>query len=126
MVLKSKWKCVLVIDDDEILLKSIRPVLVKNNYAVLTANSGEEGLQIALKQKPDLIILDVIMPGIKGRDVCRELKDNPETEDIPVIFLTAKDSTDDVRAELDSGGILHLTKPFDPKSLLEVVKKIIG
>jgi CheY-like chemotaxis protein len=91
----------------------------------LTATSGEKGIQIARLQKPDLIILDVILPGVKGREVCQRLKDDDETGRIPVIFLTAKDSEDDIRAEKAVGAVTHITKPVNAKMLLSEVKKIL-
>ena len=122
----DKWKSVLIVDDDEGLIKTIRPLLINNGYSVLTANSGEDGLVIARNQKPDIIVLDVILPGIKGRDVCRQLKDDPETKEIPVIFLTAKDSRDDISAEMEAGAVAHLTKPLNGGELIETVKKILS
>lgn len=119
-------KSILVVDDDPVLLKTIKPVLLSNGYSVLTALTGEKGLQIAKRQKPDLIVLDVILPGMKGRQVCAKLKEDTETQHIPVIFLTAKDSPDDVKAELAVGGISHITKPVSATQLLEEVKKALG
>src|SRR3989344_2033134 len=119
-------KSVLVVDDDEGLLKTIKPVLLINGYSVLTATTGEKGIQIAKRQKPDLIVLDVILPGIKGRQVCQKLKEDSTTHTIPVIFLTAKDSPDDVKAELAAGAISHITKPFTNQKLLDEVKKALG
>jgi len=123
---ERNWQSVLVIDDDETLVKTVRPALMANGYSVLTANSGEDGLAIARSQRPDLIILDVILPGIKGRDVCKKLKADKATHDIPVIFLTAKDSQDDIQAELQAGGEMHLTKPVDPNALLSSVRSVLA
>ena len=80
-------RSILVVDDEEEIIKTLRPVLLSHGYAVLTASSGEDGLQIANTQKPDLVLLDVILPGIKGREVCQKLKGDPQTQDIssPVI-----------------------------------------
>lgn len=119
-------KSILVIDDDEGFLKSVRRVLINNGYGVLTTNQGEKGLKIAKTQVPDLIILDVILPGLKGRDVCLKLKEDERTRKIPVMFVTAKDSLDDVRAEMSVGGLSHLTKPLNPKELISEVKRLIG
>lgn len=119
-------KSVLIVDDDPALLKIIKPVLLASGYSVLTAMTGEKGLQIIKRQKPDLVILDVILPGIKGRQTCIKIKEDPQTQKIPVIFLTAKDSPDDVKAELAAGAIAHITKPFTPQRLLEEIRKAIG
>ena len=124
--LKSAWKCILVVDDDDGVIKTIRPILMTNGYSVLTAQTGEDGLQIARVQQPDMIILDVILPGIKGRDVCKKLKTDPKTKNIPVVFLTAKESQDDIEAEKEAGGISHLTKPVNAKELLSIISDLIG
>ena len=83
-------------------------------------------MQIARVQKPDLIILDVILPGIKGREVCAILTEDEETREIPIVFLTAKDSPDDIDAEMAAGATSHLAKPVDAKALLSEIKRIIG
>lgn len=119
------WQSILVVDDDEMYLKTVRPMLVREGFAVLTATTGESGFDVALKHKPDLIILDVILPGIKGRDLCKKLKDHNDTKDIPIVFLTAKFSEDDVKAELEAGAVAHLTKPIDPKALVSTINKIL-
>ena len=115
-------KSILVVDDDDGFQRTVKRILLPSGYSVLTATTGERGLQIAKTQKPDLIILDVILPGIKGRELCRLLKEDPEIKDIPVIFLTAKDSPDDIDAEMAAGAVSHLTKPVDAKILLEEIK----
>ena len=122
----SAWRSILVVDDDETVIKTVRPILMSNGFSVLTAASGEEGLHIAQKQQPDLIILDVIMPRMKGREVCQQLKENSQTQHIPVIFLTAKDSHDDIQAEMEAGAVAHLTKPVNARELSETVLKILN
>jgi len=123
--IKMKWKSILIIDDDEILIRTVRPMLMSNGYSVLTSNTGEEGLRVAKAQKPDLILLDVIMPGMKGRDVCQALKESDDTKNIPVVFLTAKDSQEDIDAELAAGGEAHLTKPVNREGMLSTIQTII-
>ena len=118
-------KSVLLVDDDESIIKTLRPVLLSHGYAVLTATSGEDGLQIAKRQKPDLVILDVILPGMKGREVCQKLKEDSETEKIPVVFLTAKDSPEDLEAEKEVGSAGHITKPVDVKKLVETIQNVM-
>ncbi len=122
---KTKWKCVLIIDDDETQIKTVRPILISSGYSVISAQTGEEGLQLARAQLPDLILLDVILPGIKGRDVCRQIKEDEKTKKIPVIFLTAKGSMDDIEAELDAGAVAHLTKPVDRKKLITLIQETL-
>lgn len=118
-------KSVLIVDDDEVGLRAVQGILLSNGYSVLTAASGEKGLQVANLQQPDLIILDVILPGIKGREVCARLKEDTETRHIPVVFLTAKDSLDDIHAEMAAGAVSHITKPVHAKTLLAEVRRIL-
>ncbi len=124
--MKNSKKCILVVDDDRALLKMVRSGLMYQGYDVHTASSGEKGLRTAQQKKPDLIILDVLLPGIKGREVCSRLKEDNETKDIPIVFLTAKNSPDDVRAELEAGAIAHLTKPVSIQGLVNEIQKILG
>lgn len=119
-------KRVLLIDDERTLHAILKNVLASHGFEVFSAMTGEEGLGLAASCKPDLILLDVIMPTIKGRDVCKRLKADPLTRDIPVIFLTAKYSEDDVRAELEVGAVAHVTKPVNSMHLLSLIKKTLS
>ncbi len=119
-------KKILLVDDDAGVHFIITPILTKEGYIVISAKHGEQGLQLALEQRPDLIILDVIMPGIKGRDLCTKMKGYEVLKKTPIVFLTAKDSDDDIKAELDAGAVTHLTKPIDSAQLTAVVKGILG
>ncbi len=119
-------KKILLIDDDAAVHLITTPILVKAGYQVVSAKSGEQGMQVALDQRPDLILLDVIMPGIKGRELCVKIKSYTVLKDIPVVFFTALDSDDAIAAELELGAIAHLTKPVDPAELIKTVKEIIG
>ena len=121
----KKWYSLLLIDEDEAFVKTIRPILIAHGCSVLTASTGEEGLKIAESQKPDMVILDVLLPKMKGRDVCKALKANEATKSIPVVFMTAKDSDEDIRAEREVGAAAHLTKPFQPKRLVSMVCAIL-
>jgi len=119
-------KTVLIVDDDVSVHKMLEPILTTGGYKVLAAKTGEEGLQMTKDHKPSIVILDVILPGMKGREVCVQIKKDPSTKAIPVLFLTSKDSPDDVQAEVAAGGIGHLTKPINPQYLLAQVKRILG
>ncbi|HLD69526.1 MAG TPA: response regulator [Candidatus Omnitrophota bacterium] len=119
-------KKILVIDDDKGFLKMVRVNLINSGFDVLTADTGEKGIQLAQKKNPDLILLDVLLPGIKGREVCVKLKQDKATSSIPVMFLTAKDSPDDVKAEMEVGAVTHLTKPVDLKRLILEIKHILN
>jgi len=116
----------LVIDDDRALLRLLETNFRRYGIFVISAETGERGLAMAEKHNPDLIILDVILPKMKGRAVCAQLKANPATKDIPVIFLTAKNSMADVEAEMEVGAHAHITKPVDFKDLFSQVKKILS
>ena len=118
-------KKILIIDDDHGLLKVLQVNLASHGFTVFTAETGEDGLELIKKNPPDLVLLDVILPGIKGREVCKCIKEDPKTKNIPVVFLTAKDSPDDITAELKLGAIAHLTKPIDFQRLLSELRKIL-
>jgi len=100
---------ILVIDDDVILLKLIRRALEPLGFSIHTATSGEEGLKLFPQITPDLVILDIMMPGMDGWDVCRQLR---QTSSVPIIFLTALDSVNDIVQGLIGGADDYLAKPF--------------
>lgn len=113
---------VLVVDDtaDNLALMSS---LLKDTYRVKVANSGEKALQIAGSESPpDLVLLDIMMPDMDGYEVCRQLKANPATSNIPVIFLTAKSEIEDEKKGLDGGAVDYITKPISPPIVLARVK----
>jgi len=110
---------ILVIDDMSDLLKMLRKQLEHWGYRALTASSGEEGLSLADTEQPDLILLDVLMPKMKGREVCARLKANPTTRDIPVIFLTALGMADHVKTGMELGADDYIIKPFKAADLKE-------
>ena len=118
-------KKILLVDDDPGIHVVIVPILSKAGYFAVSAKNGEQGIHLALNERPDLIILDVIMPGIKGRDLCKKIKAYEVLKEIPVIFLTAKDSEDDIKAEMEAGAVTHLTKPVNPTDLLQTIDGII-
>ncbi len=122
----SLQKRILVVDDDKGLVKMLKAMLAGQGFEVFTALTGEAGIQLAKRHRPGLIILDVILPGIKGREVCLLLKEDSATRQIPVVFLTSKDSPEDVTAELAAGGISHITKPVNSQKLLSEIKRIMG
>ena len=121
----AQWT-VLLVDDDKSFLKMAHSHFVKERVYLLTAETGEKGIKLAKQWAPDLILLDVIMPGLKGREVCLKLKEDSLTKDIPVVFLTYKDSPDDIMAEMEVGAMMHLSKPISMTDLLKEVKGILG
>lgn len=113
---------ILVVDDTPASVGMIQVALEQENYQVLIATSGEKALERIEFVKPDLILLDIMMPGIDGYETCLQLKSNDKTKDVPVIFLSAlSDTFDKVRA-FSIGGVDYLTKPVEPEELLVRVK----
>lgn len=111
--------CVLVVDDTPDNLAMISN-LIKDHYRVRVANNGEKCLQIASSEcPPALILLDIMMPVMNGYETCRQLKHNPKTRDIPVIFLTAKSDLEDAEMGLSLGAVAYITKPISPSILME-------
>ena len=111
---------ILIVDDTKDILLVVARRLQSWGYEVLTAESGEEGLKlIESSTPPDLVLLDIMMPKMKGRDVCARMKANPKTAHIPVIFLTALGLADHVKAGMDAGAEDYIVKPFDAPKLME-------
>jgi DNA-binding response OmpR family regulator len=109
----EKSSCViLIVDDVKENLSILRATLEPQGYKLLFANSGEKALQVIKNSPPDLVLLDVMMPGINGFETCRQSKKNRATKDIPVIFITAKNEESDLITGFDLGGIDYMTKPF--------------
>jgi DNA-binding response OmpR family regulator len=119
-------KRVLVVDDDRVIQQLLEVNLELEGYEVAgTASDGREALDKIAKLKPDLVILDIMMPKMDGMAVCRHLKADPETAKIPVILLSARAQDMDIRDGLDIGANAYLTKPFDPVELLDVVGRLL-
>lgn len=116
---------ILIVDDEEDVLELVRYNLDRGGYQVQTASSGEEALTKARKRLPDLIILDLMLPGIDGLEVCRQLKRDAKTDHIPIIMLTAKGEEADIVAGLELGADDYVTKPFSPKVLSARVRRIL-
>jgi two-component system response regulator RpaA len=115
---------ILVIDDEETLVKSIERMLRKE-YQVSIAYSGIQGLKIARRVKPDLVVLDILMPGMDGYDTCRELRKDPLLRSTPVLFLSALSSVDSKVTSFEAGADDYLVKPFDIRELLLRIKAIL-
>lgn len=112
---------VLIVDDQPINLRLAAEVL-KNDYRILIADNGEKAIKATKERKPDLILLDIMMPETSGIQVAKILKDDPETKDIPIIFLTAKSQPEDTVEAFMAGGVDYLTKPFQKLELLQRIK----
>lgn len=120
-------KKILVVDDSPILLKMTISVLEETQlYDISTAVDGVDALQKVIAVKPDLVLLDVVMPKMDGFQVCRKLKAFPKTKHIPVILLTSKSQKVDKFWGEKQGADVYLTKPFDKANLLDVVRKTLA
>ena len=120
-------KKILIVDDEPNVLRTLELRLVDAGYAVVKANCGREALSMAAEEKPDLIILDMMMPDLSGARVSEELKNNDCTKDIPVIFLTSlyvRES--EVSASHAAGETVFIAKPYEPEVLLDEIKKQIS
>ena len=117
-------KKILVVDDDRHIVRLVEVNLLRAGYDVITAFDGLEALRKIESEKPDLVVLDVMMPFMDGFEVLRNMKANPETDEIPVIMLTGKAQDADVFRGWQSGVDVYLTKPYRPQELLRFVKKI--
>ncbi len=113
---------VLVVEDDERIRTAVRLALEKEGWNVLDAASGEEALQIFHDQKCDIVLIDIMLPGIDGFEVCRSIR---KTSDIPVVMVTDRDDTHDVVAGLEAGADDYLTKPFAPKELSARIRALL-
>lgn len=116
---------ILVIDDEEDILELVDFNLSRNGFQVLSASDGEEALEVAKSDTPDLIILDLMLPGIDGLEVCRLLKRDDKTAHIPIVMLTAKGEEADVVTGLELGADDYVTKPFSPKVLVARVRAVL-
>ncbi len=118
-------KKILVIDDEPLVLEVLKIRLKMKNYEVITASDGAEGIESAMREKPDLIILDIIMPGLDGYQVCRKLKEDIKTKAIPVIMLTALGQSAEREKGYSSGAYGYIFKPFDDEELLNSIEEAL-
>lgn len=122
---------ILLIDDDQDLSDTIKSVLEYDGYDVLLSHDSQKGIDMAKEQKPDMILMDVMLPGMNGAEAVKILKSTPVVRDIPVIFLTALMSNSDSKAQqegLNVDGVNYQTlgKPFENMKLLEIVRSTLG
>jgi DNA-binding response OmpR family regulator len=116
---------VLVIDDDPVILKLLEVNFEMEGFRVLTATDGGEGLRQARTKRPDVVISDIMMPKVDGLELATALKGDPETEDLPVILLSARAQAGDVQKGLEVGVEEYVTKPFDPFELVDLVYSVL-
>jgi CheY-like chemotaxis protein len=115
---------VLVADDDPIILRLLEVNLGLEDFVVETASRGEDAIRRAKELRPDVIILDVMMPGMSGYDVAEQLRQDPDTAGIPVVFLSARAQEEDRKRGHALGVAAYVTKPFDPGELVDIVRRL--
>ena len=119
-------KQVLVCDDEPYIVESVSYVARKAGFRVLTAEDGDTALAVARAERPELVFLDIMMPGLSGDEVCRRLKADPATKQIYVVILTARGQEEDERRAMAMGANEFMTKPFSPRKLKEKMLHVLG
>ena len=119
-------KKILVVDDEKDILELVSIILSEGDITVYKAEDGRSALEIAKEKKPDLILLDIMMPEIDGWEVLKMLKKEKETKDIPIAMLTCKTEVRDKVLGIQEGAVDYITKPFAPDDLMSRVKEILG
>jgi DNA-binding response OmpR family regulator len=119
-------KKILVVDDEPDIQKILKFRLEENHYEVITAPDGKSCLKKAVEEKPDLIILDILMPRLNGFEVSQRLKKDSKTKDIPIVMLTALAQEKDLSRGLEAGASCFITKPFNPVDLISEIEQAIG
>jgi two-component system phosphate regulon response regulator PhoB len=118
-------RSILIVEDEADILNLLQYNLEKDGFRVIPAESGEKGLQLARSESPDLILLDLMLPGIDGLEMCRILKADRKTSSIPIVMLTAKGEETDIVAGLELGADDYITKPFSPKVLIARMRAVM-
>lgn len=116
---------ILLVEDEQDIQELLKFHLEREHFSVITADTGEDALNVLQTRTPGLILLDLMLPGINGTEVCRRLMANPETREIPIIMLTAKDSEADIIAGLEMGAADYITKPFSPRILIARIHAVL-
>ena len=118
-------KKVLVVDDSSTVLMMQRMVLSKHAYEVVTAANGEDAIQVAVREKPDLILMDVIMPKMDGFEACRRIRQEPDVQNVPIIMVTTRGEALNMEKGYESGCNDYVTKPINPAELLTKVRDYV-
>lgn len=122
---KEVVKKVLIVDDEPNIVKAIECILMDENVEVFTAFDGESGLAKVLDVKPDVLVLDVMMPGLDGYSLAKKIRQNDLLEKIKILFLTAKGTAQDKMSGYDSGAEIYMVKPFDNDVLLDKIRELL-
>lgn len=121
----SKQK-ILVVEDEESLLKLESILLTSKGYEVQGVTNGQAALDAIAAEKPDLVLLDIMLPEMDGFEVCRRIKENPQTKDLPVVMLTAKKSREDMARGQQVGADWYITKPFKSVNVIETIQRFLN
>ena len=121
----AEQKRILLVDDHQAVFRLLEAIVRIKGYELIYAESGQQGIVMARKELPDLILLDVMMPDIDGFKVCQYLKENPETKDIPVMFLTARGAEGDLETGRKAGADGFMTKPFRTIEVFKQIEKLL-
>jgi len=119
-------KKILIADDHSEVVELVRVTLERGDYEIVDASNGKEALKRVRLEKPDLVLLDVMMPKMDGFEVCRKLKKDPQTKEIPIIMLTAKAQEVEKEKGREVGASDYITKPFSPSALLIKIEEILA
>lgn len=119
-------KHVLVVDDEPNIVLSLEFLLSQAGFSVTTAGDGDSGLEAARKERPDVILLDIMLPGADGYEVCQSLREEPALQDVPVIMLTARGREVDREKGMSLGADEYIVKPFSTSEVVERVRQITG
>ncbi len=122
----NKKNRILLIDDNRTVFRLLEAIVRIKGYQLFFAENGQQGIVMARQEQPDLILLDVMMPDIDGFKVCQYLKDNADTKDIPVLFLTARGAEGDLEAGRRAGADGFMTKPFQTIEVLNQIKRMLA
>lgn len=123
--MQQKSKKILIVDDEPNIVLSLDYLVRKNGYIPFIARNGTEALILAMNEKPDLVLLDVMMPDVDGFEVCRQIRSNSDLADTKIIFLSAKSRREDIERGLAEGANSYITKPFSTKQIMQEIKKLI-
>lgn len=121
----GKLQKILLVEDEKNIILGVKTCLEVANYEVLIVEDGEKAIETAISEKPNLILLDLMLPKLDGFTVCRELKSKEETKGIPIVVLTAKVEEESRRRAVEAGADSYMTKPFRPEELWQEIKKFI-
>ncbi|MEM9101635.1 MAG: response regulator [Pseudomonadota bacterium] len=117
---------VLIVDDSPTETHVLKDILVKRGFEVSAATNGEDGIEKAKETLPDVVLMDVVMPGLNGFQATRQLRKDPKTEHIPVIIVTTKDQATDKMWGMRQGASDYLTKPVDPQNLVNTINSVLN